>query len=67
MTVCLTVSMTWNFAKKLPTLRMHRKAIPDPEPSLPEDLTSAPPEESTHPSGQFDEYEKKLLASISAE
>ena len=41
--------------------------MPEPEPSLPEGLTSAQPEESTHPSGQFDENERKLLASISAE
>ena len=29
-----TKSTTSNFAKKLPTLGMHYKAIPDPEPSL---------------------------------
>ena len=58
MAVYLEISMTWNFNKKLPTLCMHRKAMPAPEPNLPEDLTSAPPEESTHPSGQFDENEK---------
>ena len=26
----LTKSMTWNFAKKLPTLGVHYKAIPEP-------------------------------------
>ena len=25
--------MTWNFAKKLPTIGMHHKALPDPEPT----------------------------------
>ena len=38
MTICLTKSVTWNFAKKLPTLGTHYKAIPDPEPTLPEGL-----------------------------
>ena len=28
--------MTLKFAKKLPTLGIHHKAIPDPEPTLPE-------------------------------
>ena len=30
--------MTLKFAKKLPTLGIHYKAIPDPEPTLPEGL-----------------------------
>ena len=30
--------MTLKFAKKLPTLSIHYKAIPDPEPTIPEGL-----------------------------
>ena len=33
-----TESMTWNFAKELPTLSMHWKVIPELEPTLPEGL-----------------------------
>ena len=29
--------MTWNFAKRLPTIAMDYKAIPDPEPPYPRD------------------------------
>ena len=34
----LTKSVTWFFDKKLPTPGTHYKAIPDPEPTLPESL-----------------------------
>ena len=34
----MTKSVTWNFAKKLPTLGTHYKAMPDPELTLPEGL-----------------------------
>ena len=33
-----TESMTWNFAKELPTLSMHWKVIPELERTLPEGL-----------------------------
>ena len=38
MHIFLTKSVTWNFAKKLPTLGTHYKATPDPEPTVPEGL-----------------------------
>ena len=43
--------MTLKFAKKLPTLGIHYKAIPDPEPTLPESyypIYPIQPKESTH-------------------
>ena len=48
--------MTLKFAKKLPTLGIHYKAIPDPEPTLPEGLLPDLTKESTHhyyPDGFF--------------
>ena len=41
-TYVLIKSMTWNFIKKLPTLGMHYKAIPDPKLTLPEGLPTRP-------------------------
>ena len=38
LSVYLIKSMTPNFTKKLPTLGIRYKAIPDPEPTLPEGL-----------------------------